>query len=86
MLNCHSLKASCISLAFYIAIVIIYCAPNTRDYNLNDEIFIWLMVSETLVHSSLCHRFWTHGEEEQCHAGRMYEGVVSLMVDQKPQE
>lgn len=25
MLNCHSLKASCISWAFYIAIVIIYC-------------------------------------------------------------
>lgn len=60
--------------------------PNTRDYNLIDEIFIWFMVSETLVQSSLFHRFWTHGEEEQCHAGRMYGGVVSLMVDQKPKE
>lgn len=61
-------------------------APTTWDYNFNDEIFIWLMISETLVHSSLCHRFWTHGEEEQCRAGRMYGGVVSLMVDQKPKE
>lgn len=61
-------------------------APTTQDYNLNDEILIWLMVSETLVHSSLCRGFWTHGEEEQCHAGKMYGGVVSLMVDQKPKE
>lgn len=60
--------------------------PNTRDYNLIDEILIWLMVSETLVQSFLFYRFWTHGEEEQCHAGRMYGGIVSLMVDQKPKE
>lgn len=92
MLNCHSLKASCISLAFYIAIVIIYCTicfcvvvPQLL------KITIWMM---KYLFGSWFQRLWSIAlwaadsgpMVRKTHAGRMYGGVVSLMVDKKSKE